>query len=53
MNNDEIVADRVRALAVFRTVLIEYFKLFASAMLADRSAVETAMREWISTREAI
>ena len=53
MNPDEIFADRVRALAVFRQVLIEYFKLFASAMLADRSAVENAMRQWISNREAI
>ena len=53
MNPDEIFADRVRALAVFRQVLIEYFKLFASSMLADRSAVESAMRQWISNREAI
>ena len=53
MNPDEIFADRVRALATFRQVLIEYFKLYASAMLADRDAVEKAMREWISSREAI
>ena len=53
MNPDEIFADRVRALATFRLVLIEYFKLFASSMLNDRNAVETAMRKWISDREAI
>lgn len=53
MNPDEIFADRVRALATFRQVLIEYFKLFASSMLNDRNAVETAMRKWISDREAI
>ena len=53
MNQDEIFADRVRALEVFRNVLIEYFKLYASAMLADRDAVERAMREWIANREAI
>ena len=53
MNPDEIFADRVRALATFRQVLVEYFKLYASAMLADRDAVERDMREWINNREAI
>ena len=42
-----------QALATFRQVLVEYFKLYASAMLADRDAVERAMREWINNREAI
>ena len=28
-------------------------KLYASAMLADRDAVERSMREWINNREAI
>jgi len=53
MVQDEIFADRVRALSTFRAVFIEYFKLFADGMLNREAETVSAMREWVKTREAI
>jgi DNA recombination-dependent growth factor C len=53
MNPDEIFADRMRELATFRAVFIEYFKLFANAMLNEPEKTRNAMREWMQQREAI
>ena len=53
LNTDEIFADRMRELATFRAVFIEYFKLFANAMLNEPEKTRNAMREWMQQREAI
>ena len=53
MVEDEIFADRVRALSTFRAVFIEYFKLFADGMINREQETVSAMREWVKTREAI
>ncbi|MBO7328941.1 MAG: hypothetical protein J6W00_09250 [Lentisphaeria bacterium] len=53
MNPDEVFADRVRALGDFREAWIEYFKLFAKAMIENYDETLTAMRQWVKDREAI
>jgi hypothetical protein len=53
MHPEEIFADRVRALEDFREAWIEYFKLFAKAMLENYDETITAMRMWVKEREAI
>ena len=53
MNSDEVFADRVRALGDFREAWIEYFKIFAKAMLEDFENTQNALRQWIKEREAI
>ncbi len=53
MNPDEIFADRVRALGDFREAWIEYFKIFAKAMLEDFDNTRDSLRQWIKDREAI
>ena len=53
MNPDEVFADRVRALGDFREAWIEYFKLFAKAMLENYEETLADMRKWVQEREAI
>lgn len=53
MHPDEVFADRIRALGDFREAWIEYFKLFASAMLENYDETVSAMRQWVKDREAI
>ncbi len=53
MNHDEIFADRIRALGDFREAWIEYFKIFAKAMLEDFENTQNQLRQWVKDREAI
>ena len=54
MNDDEIFAERIQNLGIFREALIGYFKLFADAMLGDNFAkTEKAVRDWANSRDAI
>ena len=54
MNDDEIFAERIENLGVFRTALIGYFKAFAQAMLGDEfEKTQAAIREWAASRDGI
>ncbi len=53
MHPDEVFADRIRALGDFREAWIEYFKIFAKAMLEEFDNTQDALRQWIKDREAI
>jgi hypothetical protein len=53
MSPEDVFADRVRALGDFREVFVEYFKLFAKAMLENYDATLADMRQWVKDREAI
>ena len=53
MNPDEIFADRIRDLCVFKAAISAYFKRFVEAMSGDNAvATGKAVREWIRDREA-
>ena len=54
MNDDEIFAERIENLSVFRAALIGYFKAFAAAMLGDEfEKTQAAIREWAASRDGI
>ena len=54
MNDDEIFAERIENLGIFREALIGYFKAFASAMLGSEfEKTEKAVRDWAKSRDAI
>ena len=53
VGNMEIFADRIRALGDFREAWIEYFKIFAKAMLEDFENTQNQLRQWVKDREAI
>ena len=54
MNEDEIFAERIQNLEIFRAALIGYFKAFASAMLGDEfEKTQQAVRDWAASRDGI
>ncbi len=54
MNEDEIFAERVENLAIFREAFIAYFRKFAEAMMGMEFAeLEKAVREWARNRDAV
>ena len=54
MNEDEIFAERIQNLEIFRAALIGYFKAFAAAMLGDEfEKTQQAVRDWAASRDGI
>ncbi len=54
MNADEVFAERVLNLSIFREALVAYFHKFAETMMGmDFPETEKAIREWAKNRDAI
>ena len=54
MNEDEIFAERMLNLTIFREALTLYFRKFAETMTGmEFSAAEQSIRDWAKSREAV
>ena len=53
-NDDEVFAERVLNLSIFREAISSYFRKFADVMLGmEFPAFEKEIREWAQQRDAI